>query len=274
MEPFSLEVLMDDLYVDSFKDNVVTGSFDVVISVCEEYSEERLSMVVWLKKDQLTKEEEILGIYLKFKDSKVKTIEVPFNAPLTDDTLIKVRVNGFIRCKELDIGISLIDGQPRLENYHCRNGRSNNKGYRIYHYSDSNNEYDRFRLNWFATDSYSIDDLSIGAFSDYCPSISTVNVVIYTFNTYNRIKPTLEQYADIICHQASKMDAISISLFYRDQHHSVYQKKINRYEIDDFDSHILLDLLKLGYQHWIDLECQTQSKEASLKKYFLIYQFI
>ncbi|EFA86248.1 hypothetical protein PPL_00810 [Heterostelium album PN500] len=250
-EFFDVSVLMNTLKVKSFIDNIVTGTFDVKVTVHRQY--------------QVTKEETIMHSLLKFNNERSSRINVPFTAPLTDDTVIRVKVNQSTEYNQHEIGLSMVGGHPTLVRHYEQEIEFEHPGYRFYNYSDKENNHN---TEWPAIDSYSIDSLTTHYFVPQTSSYIGDNRRSYSFYTSREVK-NLEQFADIICNTALKMNAFYIIMYYTDQDNKDYPIRVYRDEISDFDTHELLESIRLGYQHWRHLAYNRSSLEVTKMKQVL-----
>ncbi|EFA86209.1 hypothetical protein PPL_00771 [Heterostelium album PN500] len=261
--PFIIEVLTDTLQVNSFIDNIVSGTFHVNVKTREWFRSEEIPLIVLLKIDQFTKSEIIFNHSLKFDNGKMQKIIVPFTAPVNDDTVIRVRISRYSSYCEQDMGLYIKDdGQPQLETDYDRVKRWELLGGSIYRYSDKNDCYG----HWTGIDSYSVENLTRFYFEHGSPSTRDYGSKLYEFNS-SGVHFSLGLFADIVCDHALRLQADYIILYYTDQYGgSDHKLRVLANDTDDFDTHKLIDLIQLGYRHWIDLECNYETKTTIMKK--------
>ncbi|EFA86207.1 hypothetical protein PPL_00769 [Heterostelium album PN500] len=262
--PFNMKVLTDTLQVNSFIDNIVSGTFDVNVKIHEWFRSEEFPLSVLLKIDQFTKSEIIFNHSLKFDNGQMQKIIVPFTAPVNDDTVIRVRISRYSSYCEQDMGLYIKhDGQPQLETDYDRMKRLEPLGGSIYRYSDKNVYYG----HWTAINSYSVENLTRFYFGHGSSSSTRDDgSKLYGFNS-SGVHLNLEHFADIVCHHALRLQSDYIILYYTDQNGgSDHKLTVLANDTDDFDTHKLIDLIQLGYKHWIDLECNYETKTTIMKK--------
>ncbi|EFA79424.1 hypothetical protein PPL_07842 [Heterostelium album PN500] len=278
-EPYESKILQDSLQIDSFVSNIISGSFDLQLTIQDgAIGKFEVYLRVDLKFSQMSESLKILDRSLDCNQKTLK-INIPFVTPLTGDTIFRISINRGPCSAFHNLVLANIDGQWKLEIPYVFNESLESLGYRIYRYTDDTNQ-SFYRYNeWTATDSYSIETLSKYFFGDFIVSGgSAAQKMDYKFKCRSRYgsdeerykpKPTLEQLADIICYNASKLSANSVLIYFIDQNDKVFDMTIPSNEIGDYDPHKLIDLLKLGYQHFVDMEDIDQSSEYNDKQFTL-----
>ncbi|EFA86208.1 hypothetical protein PPL_00770 [Heterostelium album PN500] len=280
--PYRISVLTDTFQVNSFIDNIVSGTFNIDVNAKVDESsnlEEQLYFKMWIRKDQLTKEEHtVINLELKFNDDEILQTNVPLTAPVTNDTVIRVRIGrsqSFApTCTaptdfQQDYGLSLpgaYGGLPTLELRSEYRDKPLKAGYLLYHYSDEETTFYSRDL-WAAIDSYSIHGLvrhSTGGGSR-CSHIENNSKISFEYQSWYNYKyqPTLEEFAYIVCNHAFNLHTDSIIIYFNeDGYITDHPIKVCNDQISNFDNtHELIDFLRLGYRH------HHQDKDKSLTKH-------
>ncbi|EFA75096.1 hypothetical protein PPL_11170 [Heterostelium album PN500] len=263
----------DTLKVNSFIDNIVRGTFDIVVKDYDPNTPDDFQLVVWLKINQMTNEQKIFEVKLLFIDKEITRLKVnvPFIAPLTDDNIIRLVVKSDKLFIKYDIYLyrDQVDGLLKIESYCSKLARLQSKvGFGAYIYrNDIESDYSR----WIALDSYSIES-HIQRYNSHSCSYGENNMISHSFASGEKSYiPSLEDFAEVICHLALKMNGVSVGVSYLDQNGDRKEINVLGNEIGDFDTHQMLDILKLGFEHWFDLvnHDDDSSLEVSRLNYVL-----
>ncbi|EFA86214.1 hypothetical protein PPL_00776 [Heterostelium album PN500] len=121
--------------------------------------------------------------------------------------------------------------------------------YSIYSYFDKN----EYLGNWTAINSGNSVEKINSYYFGYEHSYSTGDDGLIQNNYQSsRACLNLEHFADIVCHKALRLQADSIILFYTNQKGKDYQLTLLDEDTDSFDTHKLIDIIKLGDKHLIN----------------------
>ncbi|EFA86123.1 hypothetical protein PPL_00683 [Heterostelium album PN500] len=249
---FHMSVLLNTLQVNSYINNIVSGTFDVEVKVHESSISEEFTMDVWMRRDQLTKPEKLLNKEFKLtKEQLSQIIRVPFTLPVSDEAVLRVVVIRHSSFRLVDVGLYLIDDRLYLESHSGRVKRLKSLGYGDYSFSDDQ----LYFSDWPAFDSYSVDTITDSFFGYGYQTLvdkGYINTLVFDSEFYS--VPTVEQFVAIVCNKALREHADSIDIYYSNTYFKNFRRiNVPGNDIGQFDAHELLDLLRLGFQHWIDL---------------------
>ncbi|EFA83560.1 hypothetical protein PPL_02626 [Heterostelium album PN500] len=244
--PVEIEIIPNTLKLNHTSNlNRMSLSFDINLDCHPGFVGKEFNISVWLKRNQLVEKESIFNRDM-ISEKGVKTITISLvDVQFSDESMFKIIssmeyqyiATGVKYDGQLTFRMVVEDGILGLENPY--EGK-HSIGHCYYRYDD-----DGF---WDALNTYSIESL---CWYFYEERYRYFNLGEQRFSLKKNPKPpTIEQFADIVCFKASKS--------FNDQDNIGYNLELGSKDFKNFNqigynTHELLEIIKLGYQHFLDL---------------------